>query len=236
MLQKSDVYLDFVAKHEEYRGTKRYCNICGYRFAKFAPFGIKPREARCPVCGSLERHRHLYIHLLSLIPVFSQGKRILHFAPERILSEFFGNSGAEYYDADISPKKASHREDITEISTGDEYFDFAIAIHVLEHIIDDVKALSELYRVLKPGGVAFLAVPLRKTAYENYEIVSEEGRLEHFGQRDHVRFYSLELFCERIRSVGFEITLSNPNSFPMKEECLLGNVIVLARKWHPGRS
>ena len=146
-----------------------------------------------------------------------------------IISQLLRNSGAEYYDADISGK-ASHKEDITRISTQDNYFDFAIAIHVLEHIVDDLKAFSELYRVLKPGGLAFLCVPVRKVAYENYEMVSEEDRVKHFGQKDHVRMYSLDLFCERILNAGFKIKKSSPDSFPMKEECLLGDTIIIARK------
>ena len=75
-------YSDVVAKNPELIGNKRYCNICGYRFAKFNPFGLVPREASCPVCGSLERHRHIYIYISAIYP-FLKGKKVLHFAPEK---------------------------------------------------------------------------------------------------------------------------------------------------------
>ena len=56
-------------------GTERYCNICGYRFARFNVCNDrKPREVECPVCKSRERHRHLYIHICALFP-FLKGKR-----------------------------------------------------------------------------------------------------------------------------------------------------------------
>lgn len=99
-------YIRLMAKEPEFSGIKRYCNICGFRFAKFAPFGLTPREAMCPVCNSLERHRHLYIHLLSLLP-FLKGKRVLHFAPEQIIKKLFIESDAEYFDADINSMRAS---------------------------------------------------------------------------------------------------------------------------------
>lgn len=93
-------YETVIHEHPELQGSSRYCNICGYRFSRFLPFGVKPREAKCPVCGSLERHRHIYIHIASLYP-FLNSKRVLHFAPEPILKEIFLKSGAEYFDVDI---------------------------------------------------------------------------------------------------------------------------------------
>jgi SAM-dependent methyltransferase len=40
-----------------------------------------------------------------------------------------------------------------------ESVDVAISSHVIEHVPDDLKALNELYRVLKPGGAAFINTP-----------------------------------------------------------------------------
>lgn len=75
---------------------------------------LKPREAQCPVCGSLERHRHLAIHLFSIYP-FLENKNILHFAPEKIIKILLSNSKCHYYDADIDKTKASYVVDITNI-------------------------------------------------------------------------------------------------------------------------
>lgn len=224
-------YFGTIITHPEFFGVKRFCNICGFRFAKFATAGLIPREARCPVCDSYERHRHLYIHLLPLLP-FLRGCRVLHFAPEAIFKKFFINSGAEYYDVDIEKGRASHQTDMTHMTFEDMFFDYCIAVHVLEHIVDDTKALAELYRVLKPGGTAFLSVPVQKEAHEDYSIVSQEGRNNAFGRHDHVRSYSQDLFEERILAAGFTVQRSEPSHFPkdMQEACILGGTYVLARK------
>jgi SAM-dependent methyltransferase len=230
--------IDFKIKYEklinnnpEYIGIERYCNICGYRFAKFSEVGMTPREGRCPVCGSIERHRHLYIHLLSIFSTL-KNKKILHFAPEKIFFDLLKNSTAEYYDADIEQDRASYVENIENISFEDNYFDYIIAIHVLEHIEDDIKALNEIYRVLKLGGIAYLCVPTADKHLENPLIISPADRLKYFGQEDHVRIYSKELFFKRIKCAGFEASYSAPDNFPLnlQRECKLSNYIFLAKK------
>lgn len=224
-------YFGTIIHSPEFFGVKRFCNICGFRFAKFACVGQIPREGLCPVCGSLERHRHLYIHLLPLSP-FLRGCRVLHFAPEPLFKNFFINAGAEYYDVDIEKGRASYQVDMTNIPFEDMLFDYCIAVHVLEHIVDDAKALAELYRVLKPGGIAFLSVPVQKEIHEDYSIVSAEDRNKAFGQYDHVRFYSQKVFEERIIAAGFTVQRSEPSNFPkdLQEACNLGSTFALARK------
>lgn len=189
-------FLDAIIKRPEIFGFNRYCNICGFRFSKFDLFNkIRPREAQCPVCKSLERHRHLYVHLLHIYP-FLSGKKVLHFAPESIIKRILCESAAEYYDCDLDPKKATHTVDITNITFENNFFDYIVCIHVLEHIPDDVVAMKELYRVLKPGGIAFLGVPLCKELREDLNITSKEEREKLYGQWDHVRYYSFEVFLK----------------------------------------
>jgi len=74
----------------------------------------------------------------------------------------------------------------------DNFFDFIICNHVLEHSVDDQKAMRELFRVLRPKGFAILQVPISKKAketFENFTITSLEEREKYFGQKDHVRIY-----------------------------------------------
>lgn len=145
-------YCNFILNNKDYIGYKRYCNICGFRFEKFLTLNpIRPREGRCPVCRSVERHRHLYVFIQSIYP-FLEGKKILHFAAEPIFKNIFKESGAEYYDADIVKGRASYQIDMTDIHYEDNFFDYIFANHVLEHIPDDRLAMSELFRVLKRGG------------------------------------------------------------------------------------
>jgi hypothetical protein len=46
------------------RGSRFYCPVCETGFRKFYPFGVNPRpNACCPGCGSVERHRLLWVAL-----------------------------------------------------------------------------------------------------------------------------------------------------------------------------
>lgn len=102
-LDYANVYRNLLASNPKLFGIDRYCNICGYRFSKFAQTGVLSlREGKCPVCRSNERQRHLFVHLAALFP-FLKNKKILHFAPEPTLKALFLQSQAEYYDADIVP-------------------------------------------------------------------------------------------------------------------------------------
>jgi SAM-dependent methyltransferase len=76
-------------------------------------------------------------------------------------------------------------------------------------VIDDHLAMSELLRVLKPGGWASLLVPIRgdlETTYEDFSIVSSQDRLKHFGQEDHVRWYGRD-YQHRLERAGFNVNV-----------------------------
>lgn len=45
--------------------------------------------------------------------------------------------------------------------------DFVIACHVLEHLPNPLKALMEIWRVLKPGGILYLSVPDKRFTFDN---------------------------------------------------------------------
>lgn len=148
----SQRYSKYIQENKNFFGFKRYCNICGYRFEKFKTFNShRPREALCPVCGSLERQRHLYIFIQSIYP-FLDGKKVLHFAPESVFKRIFKETNVEYYDADIVKGRATYQIDMTDIKFKDNTFDYIFANHVLEHIPNDQIAMNELFRVLKRGG------------------------------------------------------------------------------------
>lgn len=225
--------IDNIMKSPEENGYYRLCNICNSRFRIFDSFGkIRKREAICPGCKSLDRHRHLYIHILSIYP-FLENKKILHFSPEKAIKDILLASPADYYDADIDPEKATYKEDITNTSFPDNFFDYIFCIHVLEHIPDDIKAMKEMFRILKPGGVAYLSVPLQKKFVEDLSITDPELREIMFGQKDHVRIYNLDTFRKRLKSCGFNVdNVSYPSNFPenIKEAFLLNDRIVLAKK------
>jgi SAM-dependent methyltransferase len=97
--------------------------------------------------------------------------------------------------------------DITDIPYDEGWFDAVICSHVLEHIPDDAAAMSELHRVLRPGGWAVFLVPIdldSPTTLEDPSVVTPEQRLEAYWATDHVRLYGRD-FTDRLRAAGFDV-------------------------------
>jgi ubiquinone/menaquinone biosynthesis C-methylase UbiE len=120
--------------------------------------------------------------------------------------------------------------DITQIPEQENQFDLIICYHILEHVIEDLKAMNELYRVLKSNGTIIIQTPYKEgKIYEDYSITTESDRLIHFGQEDHVRVYSVEGLKARLESVGFKVIV---NRFEIEE--YLGfsanEIVILASK------
>ncbi|MBE0429908.1 MAG: methyltransferase domain-containing protein [Thermoleophilia bacterium] len=218
-----------------YYGFRHKCPFCGSSLRAFLPFGFEftvlkemkvagggyRPNALCPVCSSLDRERLVYLFLLHKTDIFERPGRLLHVAPEARLAEIFRTTeNLDYLTADISAKTAMVEMDITNIQFPDASFDVIICNHVLEHIIDDGKAMSELHRTLKPGGMAILQVPVSqalKDTYEDFEITDKAEREEVFGQGDHVRIYSSAGYQHKLARAGFKVNAFNwiaePGSF-----------------------
>ncbi|PHS26997.1 MAG: SAM-dependent methyltransferase [Robiginitomaculum sp.] len=184
----------------------RHCPICDYR-GLFYAVGSPPRyDARCPNCRSRERHRlvHLYFEREGVNP--RHAGPFLHVAPEPHFSRSM--AGCEnYHSADLHPGRARHCADIQDLPFPDNHFDWAMANHVLEHVPDDMRALLEIFRVLKPGGRALLTVPQnwsRESTYESHEITNTALAFAHYADPLHVRFYGRD-FADRLRKAGFDV-------------------------------
>lgn len=175
----------------------------------FIGAGHPPRwDARCPNCGSRERHRLLHLWVTEGGRNKLTGQRILHFAPEKALSRTM--TGHPLYEtADLLRAGVTHRVDIASVPLPAATYDAIIANHVLEHIPDDRAAMRELHRLLKPGGFALLTAPInptRQQTYENPAVVTKAERHAHFGEDDHVRYYGLD-FADRLAAAGFAIEI-----------------------------
>jgi SAM-dependent methyltransferase len=192
---------------------KAECPCCGWKGPAFLPHGLEKRpNSRCPKCDSLERFRLYYLYLTAYLPK-DKPLKVLHFAPERIIKALFKSfTNITYLSADINPKKAMVKEDITKLSFPNESFDFIFCSHVLEHIPEDIKAMREIRRVLKPDGTAILLVPIMDNykgkpitkTYEDFTITDPKEREQVFGQHDHVRIYARD-FKERLQFAGFKV-------------------------------
>jgi len=206
-------------KRFRYFGSAFYCPVCkssvnqlqalGYDFSvnrEKQIIGGGPRNAMCPVCGSSDRERLLFLFLKQKTSLFTDNTKLLHLAPERNLKRIISkHNNIAYLTADLNPVNVMEAMDITQIKYPDNSFDAIICNHILEHIPNDKKAIQELYRVLKPCGWAILQVPvsevLNKT-FEDFSITSPEERERVFGQKDHVRIYAKD-YSARLKSAGF---------------------------------
>lgn len=208
---KSSNYKDIFFDSSITNGVR--CPCCKGEFHEFLPYGVKQRlNALCPKCGSLERHRLLWLYLKKKTNLFEAKLHLLHFAPERIFQEVFESAhNLNYISADLYSPKAMFKMDITNIKFDNDWFDVIICNHVLEHVEDDQKAMGELYRVLKKGGWGIIQSPVdynREYTYEDKNVILPEERERLFGQRDHVRVYGKD-YMKKLKKVGFHVKVKD---------------------------
>ncbi|MBD2102837.1 class I SAM-dependent methyltransferase [Leptolyngbya sp. FACHB-261] len=191
----------------QYLGWAHYCSVCHNHLRSFLPFGDPPRQnALCPVCHSLERHRLDQIFFEKYTNLFDKSpKKMLHIAPEQSFELRLKQiENLDYISADLMSPRAMLKVDITDIPFPDNTFDIVYCSHVLEHVPDDKRAISEFHRVCKPQGWAVLQVPITTDkTFEDPSITSPEERKRVFGQEDHVRCCGPD-YIDRIQAAGFK--------------------------------
>ncbi len=186
------------------------CPVCDYRgpFANFKkPGHVFRRYAYCPNCGAQERHRLQARVLEALEPTLNASAgRALHFAPEKFFTKRLRKMYGVYKTADLFRRDVDLKLDLSNIALPDESFDLVYASHVLEHIIDDRKVLREIYRILTPGGIAILPVPitsLTETIEYGHAKPEDDG---------HVRAPAVDYY-DRYREVFDEVTMYDSDDF-----------------------
>lgn len=209
--------------------------IDGKSFRTFLSYGyaINRENALSPSTLSLERHRLLWLYLQRETDFFTKPQKVLHVAPEQAFYQRFRKQkNLEYTTTDLLSPLADVKADICNLPFEDNSFDTILCNHVLEHIPDDTKAMQELYRVLKPGGMAILQIPQdldRKVTFEDNTIIDKKERTKIFGQYDHVRVYGIDYF-DKLRSVGFTVEEVDYTAFFTVDEleryCLMEGEII----------
>jgi len=216
------------------KGSRFTDPIDGKSFRMFLPYGYgnQRNNVLSPSTLSLERHRLLWLYLQNETDFFqseldsdspvTQKKRIklrkdaetssalkvLHFAPEQeFYKRFKKQTNIEYTTTDLLSPLADVKADICNLPFEDNAYDIIFCNHVLEHIPDDTKAMQELFRVLKPGGMGIFQIPQdlsRASTFTDDTIIDQKERAKIFGQYDHVRVYGRDYF-DKLRSIGFKV-------------------------------
>lgn len=197
-------------------GSSIICPVCAHSYQYLHTFNGRP-NAMCFHCRSLERDRSLLLYLKKETEVFTRHMKLLHFAPEISLYPVLKKiKSLDYATADLMVTLNNylqvypdHIMSVTDIKFEDQTFDCIICNHVLDDVDDDRKALSEFYRVLKPGGVAILSVPLN-TLGETIEfddtIEKKQLRIKMNISSENQRSYGID-FKGRVEDNGFSVTV-----------------------------
>jgi len=186
------------------------CPVCEKSFSSFLSYGsaVAHREnVLCPYDLTLERHRLMWLYLKNESDFFTANKlKVLHIAPEQCFySKFKVQKNLDYLTGDLESPLADLHFDLHKIPLEDNQFDVVFCNHVMEHVDDPIQCMTELHRVMKIGGWAFMQVPQdfsRETTYEDAKIISPEEREKHFWQKDHVRLFGKD-YPQWLEKAGF---------------------------------
>lgn len=179
-------------------GPRFRCPVCNFIGSFPTSYGANAprRYCRCPKCGAAERHRLQRLVIDRIRDRLPRGARGLQFAPDP-MTPILRDLCAEFITADIMPGPGSIALDMTRMDLPDDAFDLVYASHVLEHIPDDRAAIAQVHRILKPGGIAVLPVPIVAPRTVEYPDGVTDGD-------DHVRAPGLDYYDryrERFASV-----------------------------------
>jgi len=208
-----------------YSGNNFQCTVCEKKLRKFIE--LSENELMCPNCGSLARTRRLQTILQDFL--INQSIKILDFSPPRCMyRKLKKNKQIDYVATDFAGEfLADKKLNMVDVDEPDNIYDLIVCYHVLEHIKDDKMAISELFRIMKPGGKGIIQTPFKNgETYENDSIKTDAERRIHFGQEDHVRVYSVSGLCERLEKAGFTIKTKNyqeiqPDFFGFRNETVI---------------
>lgn len=213
------------------------CPICGNTTYPLLPVGSEfsvlttlqiigggHRLERCSGCSSNDRDRLYYLYLRDVVKLFNGEPHcinLLHVAPEDCVAQkLMEVKGIDYLAIDSFEHGYDyppyiHKMDLQHLDIPDMSVDLVICNHVLQDIKDDITAMKEIYRVLKPAGQAILQVPISPILNQILEydgIVTKEQCTKAYGHRFHKRIYNEAGYISRLQSVGFCVNaLSNSN-------------------------
>lgn len=216
-----------------FRGSAHECPVCRTQLRAFKPLWKSyPRQAAlygyvhpltsletfnmaafsCPACDATDRERLYALFFEREFRAFDRTRRyrFIEFGPGHALQKKLRSCPfLEYRSADLYFRNVDDRVDITDMRAyGDQSVDAFLCSHVLEHVREDHQAMRELCRILKPGGVGVVMVPLVHGVEETEEdpsVNTPELQWKYYGMADHVRQYGRRDFAERLSTAGFNV-------------------------------
>lgn len=227
-------------KAERFRFKPFYCPVCQQQIREFVPYNNFERyidsltqvsafhmetfnfqQYWCSNCKANDRDRLYAMYFRKEFAKLDKAKkyRFIDFAPETgsLANYIKSQPFLDYRSADLFMPNVDDTVDLQDMKIyADNSVDYFICSHMLEHVPDDRKAMSELYRILKPGGKGIAMVPIdlaRTDVFEDPNITNENDRWKYFGQNDHVRLYSKQGFLQRLKDTGFKIQELDKNYF-----------------------
>jgi SAM-dependent methyltransferase len=199
---------------------KVQCNICNWSGSHFLSDKWH-KNINCPRCFSGIRHRLFFAAMQNIrdyyFCTFIQGKKILHFAPEKIILTNINKKAAIYKTADYLRTDCDFNVDIANMtSIKNESFNVVIVLDVLEHVKSYNNALKEIHRILMPSGHAIFTVPQQDglaITFEDPKITEPAERTKYYGQFDHLRIFGDD-FKNIIEKNGYKVVVVDESSFP----------------------
>jgi len=165
-----------------------YCPCCGWSglyFRSFAVMEYVRNNVICPGCGSFERHRALaffYPKFFSTLP--RRPERILHFAPEPALRPCIEPLCDSYERSAIAGVAVEHHLDLTNLDLPANSYDVILLNHVLDCMPDDLTAIGEMYRVLRPFGVVVAVASYEPGSFTREFPPASNTRYRVYGSKD----------------------------------------------------
>lgn len=139
----------------------RWCNVCRWTGSAFHG-EAHTESAECPRCGSIARDRFLLWCFTNRSPKM-RGARVIETSPRlggeyrTYMQRWFSYRTSDF---DLSAHRGDIQLDLQAIDLPDAAVDVVLTPHVLEHVPDTDRALSELFRVIAPGGRMYLQIPI----------------------------------------------------------------------------
>ena len=142
--------LGAIYKRIFYFGFRYKCPFCNSHLRTFRPFGLKipvlsekkvvgggyRTNAICPVCGSIERERVLYLFLLHKTDIFENPQKVLHIAPEARVTDVLRKQADELHAHFLESKEQAN-------SIHNEYLNY---IREISHLRQEINKNKQKFR------------------------------------------------------------------------------------------